>query len=82
MVDEAIDRLSSQVKSSVMFEQSIQALSVKGESHFIEVGFGGVLTNLVKRIDRKADRIKIGTYAEWEKEVSQLVSSVEESNKE
>lgn len=82
VVDEAIDRLSSQVKSSVMFEQSIQALSTKGESQFIEVGFGGVLTNLVKRIDRKADRIKIGTYAEWEKEVSQLVSSVEESNKE
>lgn len=82
VVDEAIDRLSSQVKSSVMFEQSIQALSAKGESHFIEVGFGGVLTNLVKRIDRKADRIKIGTYVEWEKEVPQLVSGVEESNKE
>ena len=82
VVDEAIDRLSSQVKSSVMFEQSIQALSAKGESHFIEVGFGGVLTNLVKRIDRKADRIKIGTYVEWEKEVPQLISCVEESNKE
>lgn len=80
VVEEAAERLSAQVKSSVMFEQSISALVAEGQSDFIEVGFGGVLTNLVKRIDRKANRIKIGTYAEWEKEVPQLVLAAEGSD--
>ena len=40
----------------VRFEQSVQALADQGASVFAEVGFGGVLSNLVKRIDRKAAR--------------------------
>lgn len=80
VVDEAVDRLSAQVKSSVMFEQSIASLVAAGNSDFVEVGFGGVLTNLVKRIDRGTNRIKIGTYAEWEKEIP-VLTSCEESKK-
>ena len=79
VVDEAVERLSAQVKSSVMFEQSISALVFQGASEFIEVGFGGVLTNLVKRIDRGATRKKIGTHTEWEKELAELTSQAEQA---
>ena len=79
-VAQAVERLSNQVKSSVMFEQSISALIAGGSTEFIEVGFGGVLTNLVKRIDRGVSRKKIGTYAEWDKEVLQVSESDNSGN--
>lgn len=72
-VDQAAGRLADQVKSPVHFEQSITALIEQGETEFIEVGFGGVLTGLVKRIDRGTDRLRIGTFAEWEKELTKMV---------
>ncbi len=59
--DAASARLSAQVRSGVMFQQSIEALIAQGQTDFVEVGFGGVLTNLVKRIDRSATRTAIGT---------------------
>ncbi len=68
---QAADRLARQIMSPVKFEQSVAALVNQGETEFIEVGFGGVLTNLVKRIDRSSHRIKIGTFAEWEKALAQ-----------
>ncbi|MFR7747216.1 MAG: ACP S-malonyltransferase [Eggerthellaceae bacterium] len=73
VASEAADRLARQIVSPVLFEQSIAGLASKGESTFVEVGFGGVLTNLVKRIDRKATRIKIGSYEEWEQALETLV---------
>lgn len=79
-VAQAVERLSNQVKSSVMFEQSISALIAGGSTEFIEVGFGGVLTNLVKRIDRGVSRKKIGTYTEWDKEVLQVSESDNSGN--
>jgi [acyl-carrier-protein] S-malonyltransferase len=42
--------LTNQVKASVQFELSIQYLSQQGISHFLEIGPGNVLTNLVKKI--------------------------------
>ena len=69
VASEAVDRLARQVKSPVKFEQSIAALVQQGETDFVEVGFGGVLTNLVKRVDRSTNRTKIGTFAEWEKAI-------------
>ena len=57
----AAERLGAQVESGVMFEQSISALLEAGETDFVEVGFGGVLANLVKRIDRSTTRTCIGT---------------------
>lgn len=58
---EAAARLGRHVRSGVMFEQSVRALLDDGETDFVEVGFGGVLTNLVKRIDRSANRVCVGT---------------------
>jgi [acyl-carrier-protein] S-malonyltransferase len=42
--------LTNQVKASVQFEASIQYLSQQGVTHFLEIGPGNVLTNLVKKI--------------------------------
>lgn len=78
-VAQAVDRLAAQVKSPVKFEQSIAALVEQGQTEFVEVGFGGVLTNLVKRIDRSSTRIKIGTFAEWEKALSQLTTQANQA---
>lgn len=61
LVEEAAKRLGKQVESGVMFEQSVRALLDNGETDFVEVGFGGVLTNLVKRIDRDTNRVCVGT---------------------
>ncbi|WP_251211763.1 ACP S-malonyltransferase [Adlercreutzia murintestinalis] len=58
---EAAARLGAQVCSGVMFQQSVEALIAQGETDFVEVGFGGVLVNLVKRIDRGTTRAALGT---------------------
>jgi len=42
-------RLTDQIKSSVYFYQTIEEMIKDGFTHFIEVGPGNVLTNLVKR---------------------------------
>ena len=38
------------------FQQSVEALAASGADTFVEAGFGGVLANLVKRIDKAATR--------------------------
>ncbi len=48
--------LASQVVSPVLFEQSVHWLSEQGVDTFVECGFGGVLTKLVKRIESAAAR--------------------------
>lgn len=63
-VDEASERLGTQVRSGVLFEESVRALASQGETDFVEIGFGGVLTGLVKRIDRSSNRVSIGTLDE------------------
>ena len=40
----------------VRFQQSVEALAASGADTFVEAGFGGVLANLVKRIDKAATR--------------------------
>jgi [acyl-carrier-protein] S-malonyltransferase len=42
------------VKASVQFEASIQYLTQQGINHFLEIGPGNVLTNLVKKINPDA----------------------------
>ena len=49
-------RLTRHLTSPVLFQQSIEGLSAHGARAYVEVGFGGVLTNLVRRIDRGAAR--------------------------
>ena len=63
-VSEAADRLARQVVSPVLFEQSVAALAAHGASEFAEVGFGAVLNGLVRRIDKSAGRVRVGTLAE------------------
>lgn len=62
---EAAARLGKQVRSGVMFEQSVRAMLDSGETDFVEVGFGGVLCNLVKRIDKETTRHAIGTLEQF-----------------
>lgn len=57
---EASKRLGKHVQSGVLFEQSVRALLDDGQTDFVEVGFGGVLTNLVKRIDKEVQRVCVG----------------------
>lgn len=65
-VAEAAERLSAQVVSPVRFEQSVQVLIAQGQTAFVEVGFGGVLTGLVRRIDKAVARQRVGTFKEFE----------------
>lgn len=66
---DAARRLGLQVKSPVMFEQSINALLQKGADEFVEIGFGGVLCGLVKRQDRSSRRVSLGTVADFDEYV-------------
>jgi [acyl-carrier-protein] S-malonyltransferase len=69
--EHAAERLGAQVKSGVQFEQSIRALLDEDQTEFVEVGFGGVLANLVKRIDRTTTRTCVGTREQFEQFVGQ-----------
>ncbi len=52
----ARDHLARHLISPVRFDQSIQALIDAGATVFAEVGYGSVLANLVKRINRSLTR--------------------------
>lgn len=64
-VNEAAQRLEQQVESPVMFEQSIAALLQQGAVEFVEIGYGSVLSNLVKRQDRGTLRAGTATVEEF-----------------
>lgn len=51
---DARSHLVRHLVSPVRFQQSIESLRAVGADTFVEVGFGGVLANLVRRIDRTA----------------------------
>ena len=53
---DAREHLVRHLTSPVRFQQSVEALAAAGAGAFAEVGFGGVLANLVKRIDKGAAR--------------------------
>lgn len=55
----ARDELVAHLVSPVQFEASVAKLQAAGARMFAEVGFGGVLANLVKRIDRTAPRAAV-----------------------
>lgn len=57
--DGARDELVAHLVSPVQFEASVAKLQDAGAKMFAEVGFGGVLANLVKRIDRGAFRVAL-----------------------
>ncbi|MBC5583422.1 ACP S-malonyltransferase [Eggerthella sp. NSJ-70] len=53
---DARENLVRHLTSPVRFDASVAALAAAGADTFVEVGFGGVLANLVKRIDKTATR--------------------------
>ena len=63
---DAREHLVAHLTSPVRFQQSVEALKAQGATAFWEVGFGGVLENLVKRIDRKAERICVQDRASFD----------------
>ena len=77
-IGQAADRLARQVVSPVHFEQSVQALIRQGTAQFVEVGYGAVLNGLVRRIDKRAGRVRLGTLDEWNSFVSEQTGIGEE----
>ncbi len=59
--------LQAQLNSRVRWTESIQNMISQGAGTFIELGSGSVLTGLLKRIDRQAKGIPLGTPADFEK---------------
>lgn len=53
---EARERLVRHLTQPVLFQQSVSALANAGARCFVEAGYGGVLTNLVRRIDKGLER--------------------------
>ncbi|RME11577.1 MAG: ACP S-malonyltransferase, partial [Ardenticatenia bacterium] len=56
-VDAIRHELIEQLTGSVRWTESVQAMRAAGVQTFIEFGPGGVLSGLIKRIDRKAGRL-------------------------
>ena len=59
--------LQDQLTHRVRWTESIQWMIAQGVTTFIELGSGTVLTGLLKRIDRDALGLNLGTPADFEK---------------
>ncbi len=57
--EDARDHLVLHLTHPVLFEQSVSALVDAGARTFVEVGYGGVLTGLVRRIDKGVARMNV-----------------------
>jgi [acyl-carrier-protein] S-malonyltransferase len=66
---EAREGLYNQVPNPVRWADSIRVLAQAGVTRFIEVGAGGVLTGLLRNIDRSLTGVRFGEAADWEKVV-------------
>lgn len=71
-VAEAADRLSAQVISPVLFQQGVENLIAQGENEFVEIGYGGVLFTMMKRISKEVDRRRVGNREQFDEYVSTL----------
>ena len=72
VVSKAAERLSAQVISPVLFEQGVNYLIDKGENEFVEIGYGGVLFTMMKRISKEVNRVRVGTREQFDEYVSTL----------
>jgi [acyl-carrier-protein] S-malonyltransferase len=59
--------LEAQLSARVRWTQTIQYMLDAGVTTFIELGSGSVLVNLLKRIDRDAERITLSSAEDFEK---------------
>jgi len=59
--------LQAQLHSRVRWTESIQFMLSRGVTTFFEIGTGTVLTGLLRRIDRKATGIPLGTSEDFAK---------------
>lgn len=64
--DCAADHLTRHLTSPVCFQQSVEMLVQAGAQQFIEVGFGGVLAGLVRRIDKTVGRVCVSSRASFD----------------
>ncbi|MCX7804369.1 MAG: malonyl CoA-acyl carrier protein transacylase, partial [Planctomycetota bacterium] len=62
--DEIRAALERQMTSPVRFEQSVRELISRGADTFVEIGPGGVLTGLVRRISGDVAAVSCGTMEE------------------
>ncbi len=58
--DELVDILTRQLGAPVRFTQAIRVLAADGVTHCVEIGPGGVLAGLMRRIDRSITALTIG----------------------
>ncbi len=59
--------LQAQLRSRVRWTESVQAMTAQGVRNFIEFGSGTVLCGLIKRIDKEARCLNLGSPADFEK---------------
>jgi len=64
--------LQAQLNSRVRWTESIQFMLAQGITTFLEIGNNSVLTGLLKRIDRQAQGIPLGTPEDFDK-LSQIL---------
>lgn len=62
-----IDLLTKQIKSSVLFYQSIEYMVEKGVDTFIEIGPGHTLSNLIKKINKEVRVFSVSSVSDLEK---------------
>lgn len=55
-----------QVSSSVRWQQSVEQMLADGVDTFVEIGPGQTLKGFLRKINRKANVINIGTWEELE----------------
>lgn len=74
------ENLINQVSSAVKWQDSIEEMIKAGIDTFIEVGTGGVLKNMMKRIDKSVTAWNIDSLAALESVLDQLGIDVNEIN--
>jgi [acyl-carrier-protein] S-malonyltransferase len=62
--------LQAQLTSRVRWTESIQYMASQGVKTFVELGSGGVLAGLIKRIDREVNTLSLGTIEDFERLLS------------
>lgn len=59
--------LQAQLRSRVRWTESVQLMAAQGVRNFIEFGSGSVLCGLIRRIERNAQCVALGSPADFEK---------------